>query len=108
MPFEQRVVTYFVCKDCEHEYAILGNLEYSKIYECSQEGCAYQEPFLGLTPAISLSISSATGVEVKKSFFSKIWHNTLIQGILSGLITFIILGAITFFIANSLLANFKA
>lgn len=115
MPFEQRSVTYFICKNCNYEYPIMNNLEYGKIYECSQNGCNYKETFMGLplpTTSIiasSLNLSpSPTDEEAEKSFFIKIWHNTLFQGILSGLIVFILLAIITFFIANSLFGRFKA
>lgn len=104
MPFEQRSVTYFVCEDCGNEYPLSGNPVFRKIYECTKEGCSYRDTFLGLEPfSVSTQVS-----DQKESFFSKIWHNTVVQGVLTGLITFIILAVISMIVANKLLADFKA
>ena len=104
MPFEQRTVTYFICKNCKHEYPILDNLEYNKIFECSQNGCTYREAFAGTTisPDYKVSVSSNNG------FLSKILHNAIFQGTLSGLIVIIILAIITWFIAQSQFTEIKA
>ena len=108
MPFEQRSVTYFVCESCNHEYPIVDKLEYNKIYECSQEGCTNKETFLGLTPTTNYNVS-AQGIDgQERGFFSRMWHNTIIQGVVSALIAFVILAIVTMFIADKLLAEFKA
>lgn len=104
MPFEQRSVTYFVCADCGHEYPLSGNPVFRKIYECTKEDCSYKDTFLGLEP---FSVSTQV-VNQKGTFFSKIWHNTIVQGVLAALITFIILAVITMLVSRNLLANFKA
>ncbi len=103
MPFEQRTVTYFVCKVCKHEYPIPQYPEYTKVYECSEDGCTNREPFLALVDSPKVSVSTEEG----RSFWGKMWHCTMVQGILAGLIVFIILAAATYFITHGLLDNFK-
>ena len=108
MPFEQRSVTYFVCKECGHDYAIADRVEYNKIYECSQECCTNKEAFWGLAPATNYNVSAQGSDGQERGFFLRMWHNTIIQGVVSGLIAFIILAVVTMFIADKLLAKFKA
>lgn len=108
MPFEQRSITYFVCKECDHDYAIVDRLEYNKIYECSQEGCTNKETFLGLAPLQTSDFSTQADSKKEDVWLLKIVKIPIVQGILGSLLAAIIFGVIFLLAVYQMRSDIKA
>jgi|GEM_PF-3484244 len=86
MPFEYRIVTYFVCSKCKHEYPIKGSLLIGGIHKCTAEGCNYEESFQGNANANNYNVQIDTP---KKT----LWHNPIFQNIIGGLVLLVLVSA---------------